>query len=159
MKRLIAIFLLLCVVGAGCGTAPTSESSLPEESISQFEKTTITPPSSVPEDSSFEIHFIDVGQGDAALVLCDGYSMLIDGGNAEDSSLIVAYLKKYHIDYLDYMICTHPHEDHVGGLSGALNACLVGCVMSPASTYDSEEYQHFLHYVQEQGLELTLPDL
>ncbi len=160
MKRLISIFLLLCVICAGCGTTPVLESLPPTESAFLSEgKAAITLPSSVPENSTFEIHFIDVGQADATLVLCDGYSMLIDGGNREDSSLIVAYLKKCHVDYLDYMICTHPHEDHVGGLSGALNACSVGCVIAPTNTYDSDEFQHFLHYVEEQGLEITLPEV
>ncbi len=50
--------------------------------------------SSLPENSSLEVRFIDVGQADSSLVLCDGKAMLIDGGNAEDSNLIAAYLKK-----------------------------------------------------------------
>ena len=76
----------------------------------------------LPEGSAFAVHFIDVGQADAALVVCDGKTMLIDGGNAEDSNLIYTYLKKQNISHLDYVVCTHAHEDHVGGLSGALTA-------------------------------------
>ena len=70
---------------------------------------------------SLEVHFIDVGQADCALVICDGRYMLIDGGNAEDSDLVYAYLERHGARHLDCMVATHAHEDHIGGLSGALN--------------------------------------
>ena len=71
--------------------------------------------------STFSIHFIDVGQADAALVECDGHYLLIDGGNKNDSSRIYAVLKNAGVKKLDMVIATHVHEDHVGGLSGALS--------------------------------------
>ena len=64
--------------------------------------------------SNFSVHFIDVGQADAALVLCDGQAMLIDGGNTEDSSLVYSYLSNtLGLEELDYGVATHPHEDHM----------------------------------------------
>ena len=62
---------------------------------------------------SFEAHFIDVGQGDSSLIICGGHSMLIDGGMSSCSRLMYAYLQAQGIDHLDYIVCTHPHEDHV----------------------------------------------
>ena len=72
---------------------------------------------SVDSSDKLSVHFIDVGQADCALLLCGGESMLIDGGNAADSSLLFSYLKKLNVTSIDYMVCSHAHEDHVGGLS------------------------------------------
>ncbi len=108
-------------------------------------------------DAAFAVHFIDVGQADAALVVCDGKSMLIDGGNAEDSNLIAAYLEKQEISHLDYIICSHAHEDHVGGLSGALSVCTAGAVFAPESEADTRAYRNFKEKTADQGLEIQNP--
>lgn len=107
--------------------------------------------------SGFEVHFIDVGQADAALILCGGHAMLVDGGNAADSSLIYSYLKNRGIDYLDYMICTHAHEDHAGGLAGALNYAKVGTAYCPVKQYDTKAFNDFLKYLTNQGVSITVP--
>lgn len=107
--------------------------------------------------SGCEVHYIDVGQADSILVRCDGHNLLIDGGNAADSSLIYAYLKKYDVTHLDYLVNTHPHEDHVGGLSGALNAATVDTVYAPTTAYDSGPFNNFVKYVHAQGREITVP--
>ena len=111
----------------------------------------------IPEDPDFSVVFLDVGQADAALVLCEGETMLIDGGNVADSDIIYTVLEKREITHLDYVVCTHAHEDHVGGLSAALHACTVGTVYSPVTEYDSECFQTFSRTAAEQGAELTVP--
>jgi len=114
-------------------------------------------PSPPTNDSFFTVHFIDVGQADAALILCDGKSMLIDGGNAADSNLIYSYLKKLSLTHLDYIVCTHAHEDHVGGLSGALNYAAVDVVFAPVTSYDSEAFSNFASYLAKQNVAITVP--
>lgn len=104
------------------------------------------------------VHFLDVGQADAAVILCDGEALMIDGGNAADSQFIYAYLKNnLGLQHMEYMICTHPHEDHVGGLPAALNACTVGVILSPVTAYDSRPFQSLLKYAERQGVGLTVP--
>ncbi len=111
------------------------------------------------DNSSFEIHFIDVGEGDATLIICDGHTMLIDGGPSSASSLIYTYLKDRNIDHLDYIVCTHPHEDHVGGLAGALNYASADMALCPFETYDSRPFESFLKYLHLQNNEITVPEL
>lgn len=108
-------------------------------------------------DSSFWVEYIDVGQGDAALVQCDGHYMLIDGGPADASSVIYAILKKNKIQSLDYMIATHPDADHIGGLSGVLNYASVDYCFCPVTVYDTETFDSLLKYLAKHGQSVTVP--
>lgn len=112
-----------------------------------------------PSGSSFAIHFIDVGQADAALILCDGQAMLIDGGNADDSNLMYTYLSRLGITYLDYVIGTHAHEDHIGGIAGALNYASVGQVFCPVTSYTTKAFNNFVKAVQKHGRTITVPSV
>ena len=112
----------------------------------------------LPENSTFEVHYIDVGQGDSSLILCDGEAMLIDGGEADQSSKIYAYLENQGVDYLDYIVATHAHSDHIGGLSGALNYALVGTALCPVTSYDSKTFNSFEKYLGKQGVTITVPE-
>ncbi|MBQ7064642.1 MAG: MBL fold metallo-hydrolase [Firmicutes bacterium] len=111
----------------------------------------------LPEDSTFSIHFFDVGEGDAALVECDGRYMLIDGGLPDYSDFLYAYLEQHGIGHLDYIICSHAHIDHVGGLSGALNYATVGEAYCPVTSYDSRSFNSFVKYLARQGKEIKVP--
>ena len=155
-KRIVGIFLLVCLLTVSiCGCDGIGFSDSPYgESGTQGSQTTAGNGSG---ESSFFVHFIDVGQADAALILCSGKTMLIDGGNKEDSDLIYAYLQKQNITHLDYVVCTHAHEDHVGGLSGALTAATVGTVYAPVTDYDSKAFRDFAQKTAERGREITVP--
>lgn len=109
------------------------------------------------EGGSFEVHFIDVGQADSILVICDGHYMLIDGGNAEDSDLVYSYLERHGAKHLDYMVASHAHEDHIGGLSGALNYATVEVAFSPVTDYNTKVFRDMVKYLGEQGKSLTVP--
>lgn len=138
------------------GMETTVESTAPP-SPTEGQGPADTPSPEIPDNSSFEVHYIDVGQADAALVLCDGQAMLIDGGNAEDSNLIYSYLKKLSLDHLEYIVCTHAHEDHVGGLAGALNYATVNIAYCPVTSYDSRAFNSFVTYLDKQGVSITVP--
>jgi len=109
-------------------------------------------------DTYFEVHFLDVGQGDCALVLCDGQAMLIDGGEASESSKVYAYLQNHGVDHLDYIVATHVHSDHVGGLSGALNYASVDHALCPVRDYDSKAFRSFIKYLKKQNISITIPE-
>ena len=101
------------------------------------------PAPELPQNPDFRIQFIDVGQADAALIFCEGETMLIDGGNVGDGDTIYTVLKKHGLTSLDYVVCTHAHEDHVGGLSSALTACSAETVLCPVKSYDSQAFRNF----------------
>ena len=141
VRRLISLlFAVLLIFGCGRMDIRAGEAGAAERGI-----------------SSFEIHFIDVGEADAALVLCDGKAMLIDGGNAEDSSLIYSYLKSHSLKHLDYIVCSHAHEDHVGGLAGALNYASADHALCPVTSYDSKAFKSFVSYLEKQKVSITVP--
>ena len=169
-KRLscITLFLLIVFMLSACGINTASISDLidshdsvavdlvsaeKEADIQAEEESSVEPD----ENSKFEVHCLDVGQADAALVLCDDETMLIDGGNPGDSSLIAAYLKKHSITYLDYIICSHAQDDHVGGLPGALSVATAGVVYAPKTENDIKSYQSFKSKAQAQGLAIQNP--
>ena len=114
-------------------------------------------PKDTDEEYSFEIHFMDVGEADAALILCDGAAMLIDGGNSDDSRLMYSYLEQRQINHLEYIICTHAHEDHVGGLAGALNYATVGKAYCSTAEFDSHAFESFQKYLERQGVSIEVP--
>ncbi len=112
-----------------------------------------------PENSSFTIHFINVGQADAALVQCDGKYMLIDGGNSADSNVIYSVLKNADVPKLELVVGTHAHEDHIGGLSGAFNYTTATKTLCPVTNYDSKAFNNFVKYASEKGGGITVPSV
>lgn len=140
--RIFAFFLCLSLLLSGC-----VRQELPQ-------------PESAPEaggSDSLSVHFINVGQADCALVECGGAYMLIDGGNKADGSLVISYLEQQGVEELDYVICTHAHEDHAGGLPSVLAVYPTRAVYAPTKTYSSKIYDDFLYYVDQQELEVTIP--
>jgi len=113
----------------------------------------------LPEDSSFSVHFIDVGQADAALIECDGHYMLIDGGNKGDSDVIYTVLKNANVKHLDLVVGTHAHEDHIGGIPGAFNYATADLTLCPVTDYDSDAFDDFARYASENGGGITVPSV
>lgn len=130
------------------------DSSSPSKNNAKTEEPTL---STIDDDSKFEVHFIDVGQADATLILSDDETMLIDGGDPGDSSLIAAYLKKHSISHLDYVICSHAHDDHVGGLPDALSVVSAGAVYAPKTESNIKAYQSFKNKVAAHNLTIQNP--
>lgn len=152
----IAAFFTLTFTS--CGQTPESPGSLPVSGVvSETTAQSGQETAGVSESGSFTIHFIDVGQADSALVTCDGHSMLIDGGNADDSNLVYSVLQRETDGHLDYVVGTHAHEDHIGGLSGAFEADTADVTFCPVTEYDSKAFRNFKTRADERGGGITIP--
>ncbi len=116
------------------------------------------------KDGLAYVHFIDVGQGDCELIIADdGTTMLIDAGEAEYGADVVNYILDLGILKLDYVIATHPHSDHMGGLSSVISSGLeIGKIYMPqiASDYTptTNTYEKFLRAVAAKELKISKGD-
>ena len=106
--------------------------------------------------AELDVHFLDVGQGDSTLIVCDGEAMLIDGGPSSASQMVFSYIRQ-QVEELDVVIATHPHDDHIGGLSAALNAVPVGVIYSPVSEWNSTCWGNMKKYAEAQGTPIVVP--
>ena len=109
-------------------------------------------------DSSFSIHFIDVGQGDSALVECDGHYMLIDGGDTSAGDKVYDVLKEHGIQHLDILAISHLHADHIGGLAKALTyASLIDLTISNSEEGKTEAFRNLQHELRINDSSITIP--
>lgn len=105
------------------------------------------------------VHFIDVGQADCILAQNAGKNMLIDAGNNDDTELVIDYLAEQGVTDFDYIIGTHPHEDHIGSLDDVINHFDCKEVMLPNVVHTTRTFEDVLQVVQEKNLKITLPKI
>ncbi len=91
-----------------------------------------------------KVHFIDVGQGDSILIQSGKECMLVDAGTNETGTEVVRYLKSLGISRLAYLIGTHPHEDHIGGLDDVIHSFDIGTVIMPDVSHTTRTYEDVL---------------
>lgn len=142
MKKYIVLLLALCLLLSGCAM------------VVEVPQTTAAEPAA---GEGLYVHFIDVGQADCVLLECDGEFMLIDGGNKEDGQLVISYLQQQGVEELAAVVCTHAHEDHVGGLPSVLAVYPTKAVYSPTNTYSSKVFDDFMYYADQQRLDVLIP--
>lgn len=115
----------------------------------------------ISEESFLKVHFIDVGQGDATLIQQinqdNTYNMLIDAGNNGDGEYLVEYLKDQGVETLDYIIGTHPHSDHIGGLDDVIKGFQVGAIIMPKVMANTRTFEEVMEAVSDKGLSITSP--
>lgn len=113
---------------------------------------------SEPSDSqTLEVHFIDVGQGDAILIKSEEHAMLIDAGDNSKGTAVQYYLNNQNVTELDYVIGTHPDADHIGGLDVILTKFDCGTVFLPETTSDTATYRDVLDALSYRGYSASVP--
>lgn len=109
------------------------------------------------KDSTLQIHFLDIGQGDATYITCDGHSMLVDAGNNNKGTQVQSYLESQKISSLDYLVGTHPDADHIGGLDVVLTKFPAKKLFMPDYEKDTKTYEDVVKAAKYRRLEITHP--
>jgi len=109
-------------------------------------------------NETLEVHFIDVGQGDSIFIKNGTHMMLVDAGNNDDSVMITQYLQKQGVSRLEYVIGTHPHEDHIGGMDAVIRNFEINRIFLPRVTHDTETYKDVLRAMLSESIGVTIPE-
>ena len=104
---------------------------------------------------NLKVYYIDVGQADSILIMNQNQSMLIDAGNNEDGQNVVDFIKAQGIEKLDYIIGTHPHEDHIGGMDDVINQIDVDKIYLPEIQTNTKTYEDVLDAIQNKGKKIN----
>lgn len=145
MKRRLRLFLwCAAAVAFVCGgLLQTADHFLPRQDLTE----------------ETAVHFIDVGQGDAALLLSGGQAVLVDAGTAESGAAVVRYLEDLGVTRLYAAVATHPHADHIGGMAQVVQAFPVEHFYIGPETQNTASFSNLLDALQTRGIQPTIPTL
>lgn len=150
-KKLVSSFIILIIVGIFYlfQNYPTSEIS--ENINKRINEVPVT------SEERLEVTFIDVGQADSILLENEGHYMLVDAGNNEDGPKLVNYFKNQNIHQFDYVIGTHPHEDHIGGLDNIIEGFDINTFYMPDVITTTKTFEDVLDALGEKNMTLSIP--
>lgn len=131
MKKVLSVVLILFLLLLSCSCFPLSQ------------------------DISAEVHFIDVGQADSILILSGDSAVLIDAGTNSAGESVLEYIKEQGVSKIDYLIGTHPHEDHIGGLDTIIEGLDIGEIIMPRHSSNTQTYEDVLWAAKNKGLKIT----
>lgn len=151
--RIVQIAVLVCVAILALLVTYFPKLGLP--SWSDFFRLSGTNQTVNAAEYPFSVHFIDVGQADSALILCENEAVLIDAGDVDSYAAIDAYLKAQNVKQLKYFILTHAHADHIGSADDVLKNYAVENVIMPKYSEEnmptSKVYEDLLYALSDSG--------
>ena len=141
--KLIAIISIILLTTSGCTKFNTTN-------VIKDNNNSI----SINSKDKLLVHFIDVGQGDSTLIQINNKNLLVDGGGRDNSSNLVSYLKKQKVKRLDAIIATHPHEDHIGGLTEVIKEFEVSSFYAPKKTSTTAAFKDMVNALKSKNLKI-----
>ena len=136
----------------GSAVSSQPDSAAPSQSDSS------TPSATAQTSTNVTIKFIDVGQGEAILIALPEKTMLIDAGPTGSAPKIAQVLQELGRDKIDYLVATHPDEDHIGGMADVISNTQIGTIYAPNKTNNTATYRKFLTAIQNNNLQITLAE-
>lgn len=134
-------------------SAPGSESSQDGAESAAFGGEQTVPG----RESGLTMEFIDVGQGDSTLILCEGEAMLIDAGDESSGTNVQNEMEKLGVDKLEYFVCTHPDADHIGGADVIAYKFPVETLLMPELERDTKAYEQLAASISERDIQVVHP--
>lgn len=116
------------------------------------------PSTTAQASANVTIKFIDVGQGEAILIALPEKTMLIDAGPTGSAPKIAQVLQELGRNKIDYLMATHPDEDHIGGMADVISSTQIGTIYAPNKTNNTATYRKFLTAIQNNNLQITLAE-
>ena len=106
-------------------------------------------------EAYLEVHYLDVGQADSIFIeINDEMTMLIDAGTNESSETIINYINSLGYNKIDYLIATHPHADHIGGMEKIVEEYEIGNIYMPKVTTNTKTYENLLEEIDNKNLKI-----
>ncbi len=113
--------------------------------------------STIPQDNNLRVYCLDIGQGDSILITNNNKTMLIDASTNEMGSRVVKYLNDLGIKKIDYLVGTHPHEDHIGGLDNVIKNFDIGTIYMPNVVATTKTFEEVIDAISAKKLKVTSP--
>lgn len=140
-------------------TASTSGQQATDQATNALSQTDSGTSSTIAEpNENVTIKFIDVGQGEAILIALPEKTMIIDAGPTGSAPKITQVLHEFGRKKIDYLIATHPDEDHIGGMADVISSTQIGTIYAPNKTNNTATYRKFLTAIQNNNLQITLAE-
>ena len=145
LTKAIVSFLILAVTAVGAYFYSAGEQPESENVNSNFQA-----------GDTLAVNFLDVGQGDSEFIqLPNGECMLIDAGISESASKIASKITELGYEKIDYLIATHPHADHIGGMQKIVENFEIGEIYMPRASTNTKTFENLLQAISDKGLSIN----
>ena len=144
--------------GSAASSQPDSGAPSQPDSGTSSQPNTGAPSTTTQTSANVTIKFIDVGQGEAILIALPEKTVLIDAGPTGSAPKIAQVLQELGRNKIDYLVATHPDEDHIGGMADVISNTQIGTIYAPNKTNNTATYRKFLTAIQNNNLQITLAE-